>query len=819
MADLAQLELALRNADAAGDVEAAKMLAQAIVKARQQPEPTAADRVGAFARDLLAGGVRGAGSIGATLLTPVDAAARALGIQNDFIGRTDRREAMDAGLRNLGADTDSLTFKAGKLGAEIAGTAGAGGVLAKGAGVVLPRLGVAKPAVDATVKALDTAGFSTGLKPATAVGAVGNQALRAGAGAAAGGAGVALINPEDAAEGAAVGAVLPGAISAAGKAGRAIGDVLKSDKGAKELAIALGAKSPEEVAAIVERLRAGTDRILVPGSSPTVAQVLNMPQASVVERVIAAGPGGENLRRAYQAQNEARMSMLGNISPIDPNGFASARADTGAAIAKFARSADEAARKRTSELYKAVPQDDAAVYLPDLAKVRDQFFGRGAFADRAAADRAVATANQIGTMELPAIKAVTAGRQEQTLAQAVRKAGGISLTENSGFAGELRGLKGDVKRLVFAKTGKSPADMAEAMFEAGYLPNDDPATLIELLRRDATTGPVFSGNADLSRQFAAARDLAAGDAPGAAIIPKKVTLGEFDRLRQDIGAEARTAALAGNDRVSSAMKAMRSAMDDKLNQVIAGDGAADEVLPVDWLDKLKAAQASKRAQAEQFRAGPQAEIFKQTAPGVYAKEGGEVAALFWGNRPGLREDVQSLKKLIGDNPEVMGRFRSMVTTEGAAKAASGDVLGQRFVQWSREMLPGLKEAFSPAQVRMIQRIADDIERASSAAKLGLGVGSNTYQNASNALGLGLLDGRVVDVLANRIPLVGQFTGPALDALRLTAKDAKGRRLAGLLSDAEAAAEALSAIGYRGEPGLGLLSVPLSRAAPSTVADR
>jgi len=76
------------------------------------------------ARDLVAGGVRGAGSIGATLLVPVDAAARAIGVQNDFIGRDDRREQMDAGLRTLGADTGSLAFKTGKLGAEVAGTAG-----------------------------------------------------------------------------------------------------------------------------------------------------------------------------------------------------------------------------------------------------------------------------------------------------------------------------------------------------------------------------------------------------------------------------------------------------------------------------------------------------------------------------------------------------------------------------------------------------------------------------------------------------------------------------------------------------------------------
>ena len=104
--------------------------------------------------NLAAGAVRGAGSIGATLLTPIDAGARALGIQNDVIGRTDRREAMTSELGDLGADTNSLAFKGGQLGGEIAGTLGVGGTLAKG----LALTGRAAPAVNA----LRSSGFTTG---------------------------------------------------------------------------------------------------------------------------------------------------------------------------------------------------------------------------------------------------------------------------------------------------------------------------------------------------------------------------------------------------------------------------------------------------------------------------------------------------------------------------------------------------------------------------------------------------------------------------------------------------------------------------------
>lgn len=61
------------------------------------------------------GALRGAGSIGATLLRPFESAAQ----------NADRRQAMDDGLANLlGADPGSVAYKTAKLGAEVAGTAG-----------------------------------------------------------------------------------------------------------------------------------------------------------------------------------------------------------------------------------------------------------------------------------------------------------------------------------------------------------------------------------------------------------------------------------------------------------------------------------------------------------------------------------------------------------------------------------------------------------------------------------------------------------------------------------------------------------------------
>lgn len=171
-----------------------------------QPQAKESNMLG----DIAAGAVRGAGSIGATLMTPVDALARKMGIQNDFIGRTDRREAMDAALQGMGANTDSLAFKGAKVGAEIAGTLPVGGVLGRAASAV-PGLARLAPAIASGGLSAPGAGLLT----------------RTAGGAITGGATAGLVNPEDAGLGAMIGGAFPGAVMAAGRAGQAIGRQIK----------------------------------------------------------------------------------------------------------------------------------------------------------------------------------------------------------------------------------------------------------------------------------------------------------------------------------------------------------------------------------------------------------------------------------------------------------------------------------------------------------------------------------------------------------------------------------------------------------------
>jgi len=147
--------------------------------------------------DVLAGAVRGAGSIGATILRPFETAE-----ENQA-----RRQGITQGLQSLvGADPTSLAFQGGQLAGEVAGTLPVGRILA----VPVQAAARAAPRLAPLAQALPTGGFA----PTQAATRAGGAAARVGAGATVGAGGAALVNPEDAEFGAAVGAGLPVVVGA-----------------------------------------------------------------------------------------------------------------------------------------------------------------------------------------------------------------------------------------------------------------------------------------------------------------------------------------------------------------------------------------------------------------------------------------------------------------------------------------------------------------------------------------------------------------------------------------------------------------------------
>lgn len=328
--------------------------------------------------DLAAGAVRGAGSIGATLLAPLDAAARSVGVQNEWIGRTDRRQAMDDGLRSLGADTNSLAFKGGKLGAEIAGTAGVGGALAKGARVMLPAMAQAVPYVANVIRAVETAGAAGGGLATRSVGAGINGVFTSG-----------LVNPDDAMAGGVVGAATPGVIRAAGKAGTAIADMVRPNSSAIPLARAAVDKygiplAPADVtdSRAVKGVRSFLSDLPLIGRS---AQALKDQQTKAFNKAVGGTFGAAEESLTPQVMDQAKKRLGGefdriwnnNVLQVDGQMFQKIT-DLDTQAMKLPKQEGESLRREIQDLLSKVQQDQhGGLFVPgDVANKFQSYLRR-----------------------------------------------------------------------------------------------------------------------------------------------------------------------------------------------------------------------------------------------------------------------------------------------------------------------------------------------------------------------------------------------------------------------------------------------------------
>lgn len=172
-------------------------------------------------KNLSLGGLRGAARIGSTLLASPDE------LRARFSGAPDpRASGVQGGLAELGADPESLAFKAGDLGAQVAGTMGVGGGIAQGFRTLAPA--VASKAAP-LLSAIETAGMKAG-----GLAGVPGVAVRSAGGAVSGGAAAGLVDPKQAKTGAMIGGALPPALALAGKTGDAVGKTARAIVGKVE---------------------------------------------------------------------------------------------------------------------------------------------------------------------------------------------------------------------------------------------------------------------------------------------------------------------------------------------------------------------------------------------------------------------------------------------------------------------------------------------------------------------------------------------------------------------------------------------------------
>jgi len=181
-----------------------------------EPAPSLGQEIATGAKNLGAGAIRGAGSIGSTILLPADMINQKLRGE-DFFSMKDnnqRRAGIDAGLTSLvGSDPNSGLYKTGKIAAEIAGTSNMGSVIAKPLSGVAPRL----------ANAISSGGFNLGGQGGNAIA---NGLTRIGGGAINGAASAGAVNPESAGVGAVIGGATPAVVGGAGYAGNLISNGL-----------------------------------------------------------------------------------------------------------------------------------------------------------------------------------------------------------------------------------------------------------------------------------------------------------------------------------------------------------------------------------------------------------------------------------------------------------------------------------------------------------------------------------------------------------------------------------------------------------------
>jgi hypothetical protein len=633
------------------------------------------------------GGILGiGGSIGATLLAPYDIARSLAAGELPLTRNRQRRQDVMDGLRSLGADTESIEFKRSKIGTEIAGTLGAGPAIAAGLTRAAPSIAArAAPLLDA----IRTAGFSAG-----GVQGARGVALRSAGGATTGGAAAGLVNPEDAGTGAAVGGALPGTLQLLGKGSSAVGRAFRgSDARAGERLANILETDPATAAAQLRRAQT-----LVPGSEPTVSQVLRTPQASIAEGVVSMSPGGAALKQRTLDQNAARMAALDGVAPVSPLGLSQTRADLGESIARQMIPEEARIAGQIRSMHEAVdPYGGGRVNVPvrDFDAAVGRYLGRGSFGQGSKAEAALDEARTIASQRGPDVEKVTRTRTPQGI-----------------------------------------------------------------WRENRTTAP--GGMIEAPAKFS-----------------------EVRKLRASINDAWNEAKSFGRKQEAAALDDMRKALDAAI------DGSGGGLTP-EMQSAFREANRSFANHMDRFHTGPQAGMFGGGAGGAPRREGGEIVQGFWGNRPGLAEDVDAFRRLVDDQPGLLDQFRSMVATEGASTADAGGALTSKFVRWTENALPGLRKVFNEGEVKTLQRIAQDIKRSEAAAAAGKTRNSATYQNAANALNLGLLDSPFLNAAANRVPVVNSVSGPALQWMRESARERQARGLAQLFADPAQAARVLDA---------------------------
>jgi len=382
MATIDQLGKALINADAAGDVEAAKILAAEIKRMQSAPKFTpreVKEEPSAFMAPLQ-GFSAGVGNV-------MFGGQKLLGMGLEKVGATDtgrflqedaaRRQAAEAAKLKPYKESSPFLTGAGQLAGEVVSTLPAGGFIAapiKAAGTVVPS--VARFTAPLAT-AVESSGFTR--QPT-------NMLTRTAGGGITGGASAALINPEDAASGAVIGMTLPGLgkyvfIPATGKVIDAVTGQLAPLRAARIVREAAGKDLPAVQAAAraapsdmtAAQATYGAARPQLMALSELAAKrdtenfYNNLATRQEEDRVneLARLAGGANLAEARGTREETKAALSGLTAPMRETELAAAgtAGRMGPGLQAEQQRMAEAATQKVEDVRRFTAAQDRAVEL------------------------------------------------------------------------------------------------------------------------------------------------------------------------------------------------------------------------------------------------------------------------------------------------------------------------------------------------------------------------------------------------------------------------------------------------------------------------
>jgi hypothetical protein len=773
---------------------------------KSKPKTTLMQDVGQNLGNVSAGLLRGAGSIGATLLAPKDIISDAMdGKGLSLASNRQRRADMDSALSSMGAETDSFGYGAGKLAGEIAGTAGAGGAAANVIGRVPGVATRAAPLLDA----LRTGGFSVS-------GATGKTALvaRVAGGSAGGALSAGAVNPEDAGTGAIIGGAAPFVLQGLGKAGSALYSRSKGVRpnDGKLLAKALGV-TESELPGIIAAAKSAPES-LVPGSKLTLSQALNqqgkkLPSAGLLENIVAGGPGGNILLNRATESNAARKDLMlkyGAVLDESVNDMANRTGSKLAAILRTQASDDQAAARVAWKgqdgmggVYGRALQDDVRLHLPlDEMDAAMAPLGRGSVMPGKDAKNVLSVANDIGTYKLPEVAplAKSPANKAMTLEQLVRSMGGIK-----GKGGELRDLgfkQSGTTGLINNKSGM-PADiMAETLHSRGMIPDADPSTLFDILRNGG--GRKVSTEVDDFGSMRRAMESSMGDAPSSERISLAAPFAEFQRLRRDSGLlAAKIGERAGGETESGVLKAFQGLLSKRADDAAGGgSGLLGENMSPEFLAQYNAARNLTRNNAELYKNGNNiSQILRKPSGQDYTLNGDEVLNKVWHGGQGLLGDVQNLQNVLSRNNlgPAINDLRSFVMSDAANKTTAGGELAAQLPKYFQSRQAAMQELLSPEQFNAVRSVSGDIQNAAQASSIPGLKGSATHANISRAMDAGVLDSPITKKLSQILSLKMGIGESIRNWAAESIVKNKAQTLAALLANPKAAAQALQSANF------------------------